>query len=84
MPNEFILTLGTLQECITDEQMCVILSSENSTIANKIILDCLIEQINCKDDVFNLCKKLVKINNSSNMEAVVEKLRTGTYILWFV
>ena len=77
MPDEFELTLGTLQECITDEQMCVILSSENSAIANKIILDCLIEQMDCKEDVFKLCHQLAKINNSKDMETLIEKLRIG-------
>ena len=84
MPDKFVLTLGALQECVSDEKMCAVLNSENSTIANKIILDCLIEQVNCKDDVFNLCNQLFKINKSKEMETVIEKIRTGTYILCFM
>ena len=80
MPVEFELTLETLQEYINDEQMGVVLSSENSTIANKIILDCLIEQINHKEDVSKFCEQLAKINNSTKqMETVITKLRNGGY-----
>ena len=45
MPDDYELTVGKLQDYISDDQIYAILSSKNSTIANKIILDCLIERM---------------------------------------
>ena len=35
MPDDYELTVGKLVNCISDDQICTILSSSNSTVANK-------------------------------------------------
>ena len=79
MPNDYELTVGKLQlqNCITFDQICVILSSSNSTVANKMILDCLIEKMRCREDLLDLCNALGHITTSEELMSVINKIRIG-------
>ena len=77
MPDEYEQSVDKLQEYISDDQMCVILSSSNSTIANKIILDCLIERMNCREDLLDLCHQLERLATSQQLSVLVRELRSG-------
>ena len=77
MPDDYELTIGKLQHFISDDQICAILSSNNSTFANKIILDCLIERMSCREDLFDLCDQLEIITESHDMKIVINGLRLG-------
>ena len=77
MPDDYELTVGKLLNYISDEQICVILSSSNSTIANKIILDCLIEKMSCKEDLLDLCHQLENIITSQDLKVVINEIRLG-------
>ena len=77
MPDEYELTVGILQRFINDNQMCAILSSSNSTVANKIILDCLIERMSCKEELLDLCDQLENITTSHNLKNVINEIRFG-------
>ena len=83
MPEDYELTLGILQNYVNDDQICAILSSSNSAIANKIILDCLIERINRREDLFDLCDQLESVTTSHDLKDVINKIRSGWYlVLW--
>ena len=75
MPDDYELTVGKLQNYISFDQICVILSSSNSSIANKIILDNLIERMSCREDIFDLCDQLECITTSHDMKIVINELR---------
>ena len=77
MPDDYELTVGKVQDYISDDQIYAILSSNNSTIANKIILDCLIERMKCREDVLHLCDLLGYITTSVDMKAVINEIRAG-------
>ena len=77
MPADYELTVGKLLNYISDDQICVILSSNNTTIANKIILDCLIERISCKGELLDLCDQLESITTSHDLETVINEIRFG-------
>ena len=79
MPDDYEPTIGKLQDYISDDQICSILSSSTSTIANKIILDCLIERISCEEQLLDLCDQLESITTSSNMRMVTSEIRLGKY-----
>ena len=79
MPDYYEPTVAKLQNYINDDQICSILSSSNSTIANKIILDCLIERISCREDLLDLCDQLEKITTSNSMGMVTNEIRSGQY-----
>ena len=77
MPDDYELTVGKLQSYISDDQICAILSSNNSTIANKIILDCLIERMSCREELLDLCNQLENITTSHDMKIVINEIRFG-------
>ena len=78
MPDDYELTVGKLVDHISDEQICTILSSRNSTIiANKIILDCLIERMRCKEELLDLCAHLEHIITSHDLKTVINEIRLG-------
>ena len=79
MPDDYEPTVAKLQDYISDEQICAILSSSNSTVANNIILDCLIERMSCREELFDLCDQLEKITSSNNMRMVTNEIRLGQY-----
>ena len=77
MPDDYELTVGKLQNFISDSNICAILSSSDSTTANKIILDCLIERINHKEQLLHLCDQLEIITTSHALKVVIRDIRSG-------
>jgi len=77
MPGNYEQSIGILQNFISDDQICMILSSSNSTAANKIILDCLIERMSCREELLNLCNQLETITASHQMMMVISEIRSG-------
>ena len=77
MPDDYEVTVGKLQNCFSFDQICVILSSSNSSIANKIILDNLIERMSCREELLDLCDQLESIVTSHDMKIVINELRLG-------
>ena len=77
MPDDYELTVGKLVNHISDEQICAILSSGNSTIANKIILDCLIERMRYREELLDLCDQLENIIASHDLKIVINEIRLG-------
>ena len=80
MPNYYQPTIAKLQDCISDDQICVILSSGNSTDANKIILDCLIERMKYRKDLLVLCDQLESIITSHEAKILINKIRSGQMV----
>ena len=77
MPDDYELTVGKLLNYISDDQICVILSSSNSTIANKIILDCLIKRMSNREDLLDLCHQLENITTLHDLKIVINEIRIG-------
>ena len=77
MPVEYEMTVGKLQDYISDDQICAILSSNNLSIANKIMLDCLIERMKCRDDLLILCDLLESISTATEFKSIINDIRAG-------
>ena len=77
MPENYELSVGKLQNYFSDDQICTILSSGNSSVANKKILDCLIERMRYKESLLDLCDQLEKIITSDDLNIVVNEIRSG-------
>ena len=77
MPDDYELTVGKLQNNLSDDQICAILSSSNSTDANKIILDYLIERIIHTEGLLDLCDQLEIITTSNDLKVIVNEIRSG-------
>ena len=77
MPDNHEQSVGKLQNYISDDQICMILSSSNSTTANKMILDCLIERMSCKEELLDLCAQLETISTSHQLNMLISEIRSG-------
>ena len=62
MPDEYELSVGKLVNYINDDQIGAILSSSNASVDNKLILDCLIERISCKEELLICVINWIKPN----------------------
>jgi len=79
MPDNYEQSAAKLLNYISDDQICMILSSRNPTTANKMILDCLIEKISCRKEILGLCKQLEIISTSQQLNTLISKMRSGMY-----
>ena len=77
MPDEYELSIGILVNYISDDQIGTILSSSNASVANKLILDCLIERISCKEELLDLCDQLESIITSHELNIIINEIRQG-------
>ena len=77
MPTDYELTLGRLQKYISDDQMCIVLSCNSFSVANKIILDCLVERMKCGEDLFDFCDQLEKVTGSQDLNIILNEIRSG-------
>ena len=77
MPDNYEQSVGMLLNYISDDQICMILSSSNSTTANKIILDCLIERMSCREELLDLCDQLETITASQQLKMMINEIRSG-------
>lgn len=80
LPMDYENTLNLLQNYLTDDQICQILSSSNYSTANKIILDCLIEKFKESVNIPELCKKLeliASLSTSKQLSSIVNELKEG-------
>ena len=61
LPSDYEKTLQVVQDHLTDDQICEVLTSPNHTVANTAIMNCLIEKVKCTGDIVELCNQLDKI-----------------------
>ena len=75
-PEDYGLTLNSLIDHFTDDQLAFILDSTTALAGNQKILNILIGQLTEKMDIIPLCDSLDKIGDAALSQAV-EKLRNG-------
>ena len=81
MPVEHLSTLDCLQDYLTDDCICVVIESVNANLANKVMLDCMISKLTCKEDLLDLFDQLEKISGADSLRSVVNDLRQGCYFI---
>ena len=77
MPDDYESTIGKLQNYFDDDQIYAVFSSSNSAMANKIILDVLIERMSCREVLLDLCDQLESITTSHDLKIVIGEIRLG-------
>ena len=77
MPSNYTQSVEILKNYITDDQICMILNSSDSTSANKIILDCLIKRMSSREELLDLCDLLDIISTSHQLMMVINEMRFG-------
>ena len=81
LPSDYEKTLQVVQDHLTDNQICDVLTSPNHTTANKTILNCLMEKVKGVADLVEFCDHLEKITSLLHEQGVlttiINELRTG-------
>ena len=81
LPIDYEKTLQAIQDHLTDEQMCSVLSNSNYTSANKVILNCLVENMSSRGNLLLLCEYLQKIvplsHDPESLTSTLNVLRAG-------
>jgi len=81
LPTDYERALHAVQDHLTDEQVCNVLSSSNCIVANEIILDCITEKMKYDGDMLDVCDQLEKISSilldSSELDSIIRELRRG-------
>ncbi|XP_065900453.1 uncharacterized protein [Dysidea avara] len=75
MPDNYYETVQLLERELCDTHISSIFECSHFTAANQIILECLMEQVNCKEDILDLCERLLRLKNASQLTTITENLR---------
>ena len=84
MPDDYRETIGKLQKYLSRNQILAILSCSKSFIANKIILDYLIERIRCREGLLDLCDQLDSIITSPHLKLITNIIRFSKLLYYFI
>ena len=77
MPDDYMNTVNQLERHLTGDHIGSILECSNVFTANQRILDCLIEQLNDKEDVLDLCVWLGCIKDAPMLNGAIQNLKKG-------
>ena len=76
---EHLSTVDCLQDYLTDDCLCMVVSCTDASMANKMILECMVSKLTCKEDLLDFFDRLEKITGTHNLGSVVNELRQGWY-----
>ena len=77
MPDDYMNTVNQLERHLTGDHIGSILECVSVFTANQRILDCLIELLNDKEDVLDLCSWLSHIADAPLLASAVQDLKKG-------
>ena len=84
MPETYEQTLGRLQNFISDDQICAVLSCNSCSVANKLMLNCLIKRMKREEDLLDFCDQLEMITGSQSLNDIINEIRSGKVIAGIV
>lgn len=83
LPLDYEKTLQIIQDYLTDEHICIVLSNSDHSTANKAMLDCLLEKANHSGGLLQFCDQLEKIlplsSNQESLANIIAEIRTSMY-----
>lgn len=79
MPDDYVQTISKLQECFSDKELAIILDTNDFKLANKTILDCLIEKLKNTEEILDFCDQLEKISTSQELKAIIHEIQKGNF-----
>ena len=78
LPKDIGQSVQKLEDKLSDSQISSILECSCPHIANKMILDCLINNMKCKEDLLDLCDQLDRLTDiSPDLKHLIDELRIG-------
>ena len=80
MPDDYMNTVSQLERHLTGDHIGSILECKDAITANQRMLDCLIVQLDNKEDAFDLCNWLSVITDAPLLTVAIEDLKIGVYV----
>ena len=77
MPKDYSQTLNLLKQNITDDEMACILETDNADLANRNILNCLIQKMKNREHMLDFCDQLEKVITSQYLKKITDEIKTG-------
>ena len=77
MPKNYFLTLDGLQKDISDDEMAPILGTDDPDLANRKILNCLIQKLKNREQMLDFCNQLEKVITSQDIKTITDEIRRG-------
>ena len=74
MPTDYERTLQAIQDYLTDEEICVVLSNSDYSSTNKAILDVLVRKMSRTGNLLEFCDQLEKIMSLLNDTEVLSNI----------
>ena len=81
-PVTHLSTLECLLDYLTDDCICAVVESTDVSLANKMMLDCMITKLTCKEDLLDFLDQLEEIIDAHNLTSIVNELRQGMYVYY--
>ena len=75
MPSDYMQTVQLLERFLCDMHISAICECSSVSDANKMILECLTENVAYKEDILYFCERLLLIKNVPKLTRVVDNLR---------
>lgn len=76
LPTDYGKIIQVVQDQLTDEEICIVLSNSDCNSANKAILDFLIEKMSHRGSLLEFCDQLEKIMSLLNDPGVLSNIIT--------
>ena len=77
MPKDYSQTLNLVKQDITDDEMACILEIDNPDLANRKILNCLIQKMKNREQMLDFCDQLEKVITSQDLKKITDEIKTG-------
>ena len=77
MPDDHLETVSKLQEYFSDDEIASVLEEKDSKVANKRILDSLIQRMKVREEMLDFCDQLEKISKSQELKAITSEIQKG-------
>ena len=77
-PMTYSSTLECLQDYLTPHCICAVMESSDAGLANKMMLDCMISKLTCKEDLLDLLDQLEEIKDACDLMSIINELRRGS------
>ena len=84
MPDDYMNTVSQLERHLTGDHIGSILECGDVFTANQKILDCLIAELDEKEDMFDLCDKLSVITDAPLLATAIKDLKIGMLYVTYV
>lgn len=79
MPDDHLQTISKLEKFFSDDEIYILLDIKDTSIANRYILDCLIQRMKSREEMLDFCDQLEKAIASEDLRTITKEIKEGMY-----